>query len=538
MNRLLSICLSALALAVSMFTARAPLQSFLSKSAPGMVSNSVGANHPPLAPRWSWPLARPIGLQSDFAGPAAGSAFGFNLAAGNLNGDAHMDLILSAHTVDTPSLGSGEGEVYVLLGPLPYGQAWTMPEGAALRFQGAENQGYLGGIIDSGDLNGDEYDDLVMGSWATGKAYVYLGSQQVSGSAPQTIPVTAETMALTVLNASGGGFFCELNGDGYEDLLLQGSLAAANEYRVWAILGRPDFSLAAPKTLDTLTQADLTLTGFQQAGAGGKGDNLGCGDVDGDGYNDLVVGASGESPGGRVGAGTVYVVKGGPQFVPGEPLTLTMTTQADAIIPGIDGDPVAGAIGDGLGQALAVADLTGDGRADLLLGAPGSEGKANATDSSGEVVLWPGRALHGQTVDLAAEAAWTLTSDEPYALFGGAIDTGDFDGDGQLEILLGCAGCGRPTATYLAYGRAYVVEAGLPPGVHKLDAVARLAMLPGAQTLSLGAAVAAADLDDDGLDELVLGAPSFLDEPGDPPGGAFVLAWPDLKEIFLPFLRK
>jgi hypothetical protein len=484
----------------------------------------------------SWFLEGTKPNQASFLGRYPDTWFGGALAVGDVNGDGFDDLITNARYVQTDVQAGGE--VYVVPGPLSFNEVYTMPQRAAIVFQGtSEYQPQIGIFLDSGDMNGDGIDDIVMGSWISEKVYVYLGSPDIQSSTPVTIPATSDNMALTISPMDSGLIFCDFNADGFQDLFVEKLLSSDGlGLQVWGVLGTSTMTITNPATRMLPAEADIIINEFHVDHWGTPGQlNLACGDIDGDGAPDLAVGVYAESPSYRHGAGVVYVLRGNPEITAGSPVTLTMPDQADAIIEGVDGR--LSTDGDSFGASMVSADVNIDGRADLILGAPGASGPDNLIQRAGEVYLWLGRDLVGQRFIIASQASWTVYGEKRSESLGSAIVAGDFDRDGYPEILLGCPNCAPEGPPAYNSGRGYVLEPLQIEGQAAVTAVSRLNIVRDESAKCLGSAVAAMDLNGDHVKDLVLSAPCTDFSESDLPGIMYVVSYPDHFRSFLPFVR-
>lgn len=411
---------------------------------------------PPVGARYYWRV-RPC------AGPDGCYRYSFarlvNLGRSDrdFNGDGYSDVVIASP--QTTSASPQPGRVAIYFGGPSFDSV------VDVQLNGFAPGSLFGVSVSSaGDINADGFSDLIVGAsgvdnrmLTSGHAYLYLGG------------ATGITTPFADLVGSGGGHgrtvaaAGDVNGDGFDDVLV-GAPTFAEGGRVLLYHGR---AIA----FDTV--ADLTYT------AGVPGDGFGAaiaaGDVSGDGYSDVLVGAQNHNSGATTpgnNAGRAYLYLGGG------------FTRSDAIADGM----VTGAAGELLGAAVAAAgDLDQDGYADPVIGAPGA--------AASRVLLFRGSemsALSSPTSVLSGAQS-----------FGGAVATdGDVDRDGRPELIIGAqsqsieaAGAGR------AYVYAKVPAAGPPSPV----------VLPGtAASASFGAAVAAAgDVNGDGAGDVVVGAYNF-----------------------------
>ena len=214
------------------------------------------------APQWYLEGDKPG--QASIWGRFPHAEFGGTLAVGDVNGDGFDDLIANAR--DAPGIVQDSGEVYVIPGPLAFSETYTLPQVAAITFQaGWSSDEQMGIYLDSGDLNGDGFDDIVIGNWLSGRTYVYLGSANIQASSPITVAVSPETMALTVYPARDGLVLCDFNQDGYQDLFVERypwDVSREQGLKVFGVLGSPTLTMTQPVSLSLPADADITIQGF------------------------------------------------------------------------------------------------------------------------------------------------------------------------------------------------------------------------------------------------------------------------------------
>jgi hypothetical protein len=243
----------------------------------------------------------------------------------------------------------------------------------------------------------------------------------------------------------------DVNGDGHADLAAGAFPSAASTGQVIVFDGADGSFL-------------YSVAGEAEGDAFGRALG-GAGDVDGDGLPDLVVGAPGADPAGN-GSGRVRVLRG----------------LDGAVLWSADG----GASFDGLGASVAGAgDVNGDGRDDVIAGAPGADG------NTGYARVYSG---------VGGAVLWTFPGDAPGDRAGAAVaGVGDLDGDGRDDVAVGFPGSGARTA-----GGGRVVVFSGADGALLLD-------IAGTDPYAgLGASVAGADdVDGDGAPDFLIGAPAY-----------------------------
>ncbi|MBW1744749.1 MAG: FG-GAP repeat protein [Deltaproteobacteria bacterium] len=178
-----------------------------------------------------------------------------------------------------------------------------------------------------------------------------------------------------------------------------------------------------------------------------SGAALAQGDVNGDGYGDIIIGAPFVSLPGREKAGAVYVIFGGESFPSGSPVDLG-AGGASMVIQGA-------ATGDLLGASLGVGDVNGNGIDDIIIGAPGVD--TPGTDPAGVAyVIFGNQSLPSSFDLLSTPADVTIVGEQrkwDYNL-GIAIAAGDVDGDNVNDIILGFRGANSSAGkVYLVLGK-------------------------------------------------------------------------------------
>jgi hypothetical protein len=361
-----------------------------------------------------------------FDGDQAGAYFGFPVAAaGDVNGDGNDDVLVGASSYSNGE--PGEGRAYLFLGsrftglnPTPFLVVESDQAGAALGF-------FLSGV---GDVNADGYADVVVSSFRYDGAHVDEGlvDLYIGGLNGMTRTWTAEGNVAGAWFGAGVGRAGDVNGDGRDDVLVGSSQFARPEVSE----GRVQLFLAdGVRGLE-----DVPVWGYESDQAFATlGWSVVGGDVNGDGYSDVLVGADWydnvESNEGRA-----YLFLASSGVLPPAPTWTAEGNQRDVH----------------LGDCVAMADVNADGYADLLVG---SRGLDNAGSFAGRGYLYLGSA--GGPVE---PAAWTGEGGQAGATFANVIGgAGDVNGDGYEDVIVGEPLYDAPNAADA--GRAHLFY-GLP----------------------------------------------------------------------------
>lgn len=356
-------------------------------------------------------------------GPAMGDNFGIAVTgAGDLNGDGFADLVVSAAFANDEA-----GEVSVFLG----GTAGVSPS-ARMVLEGDRDGAHFGwSVAAAGDVNRDGYGDFIVGTLnaspggrdSAGTVSVFHGSATTVTPTPVRVLEGSAAGDLSSWSISGAG---DVNGDGYSDVVV-GAIAARGTGA--AHTGTAGVFLGTRMSVSTSASTELQGRAM--------GDYFGfavsvTGDVNGDGYSDVVVGAPVSAPGGRENAGSVSVFHGNVSGV---------STTPQWVYEGHT-------VNDRLGWSVASAgDTNGDGYTDLVLGAATASSGGRMSAGTAGVFLGIFSGVSGSAT------RWITGSTAGDQLGYSVASAGDVNGDGFADIVLGAphASANGSTAAGLAY---------------------------------------------------------------------------------------
>jgi len=266
----------------------------------------------------------------------------------------------------------------------------------------------------------------------------------------------------TISSQEFGNWVCiggDVNGDGFADMLICAPRWQNDRGRAYLYYGGEHMD----------TRADVVFTG-ENAGHCLGNQSGAFGDVNNDGYEDVIIGIPGRTWNDKTD-GYVNVYYGGPD----------MDSTPDAILKGEAGSE------EHLGLMVATGDIDNDGYADILVGAQGYD------NLCGRVYLFWGGDPFDPLPDVVFEG------EEADSLFGRRIDVGgDVNGDGYTDVLIGARQWGDKR-----YGRAYLF---LGNTMERMDTVCDYTFTGEGQNCNMGSSLDIFDVDNDGIDDVLVGA--------------------------------
>ncbi len=409
---------------------------------------------------------------------------------GDIDGDGYDDVAVGAMSDDDGA--SSGGAVYVYLGSATGLDSTTEVELFPSDGAGGDLVGrYLGG---AGDFDGDGYRDLLLSSPThdhslsnDGAAWVFYGSSTgIDGSVEQEL--THSSPALHDAFGSAVASAGDVDGDGFDDVIISAS-GADDSY---TDSGAAFVYLGSSTGVDLSTETTIAVSAGDSTAAFG-GTLLGELDLDDDGYEDVVIG----TPTGY--SGSVWIYLGSATGI--DPSSGTGLTPSDHHIVGF-------------ASSLAAADFDGDGHDDLAIGARGDD-TAGGSTNTGAVYLYLGASTG---VDASSEVKWTTSDVGTRDAVGGNLAAGsDLDADGLPELLVGVSA--HDHSGYTDAGSVYVYY-GSSTGLSTASEDKLTASSPADEDY-LGGVAAVGDVDGDGFDDLAAG----MRGQDSPPNGGSVLVW-------------
>ncbi len=476
-------------------------------------------------------------------GVAAGDRLGGSVSnAGDVNGDGFDDVIVGASRTD-PN-GNASGSSYVVFGKAAGFDAAmdlsSLDGDNGFRLDGVAADDYSGGSVSSaGDINGDGFDDVIVGAPSadpngdrSGSSYVVFGRasgfdasmslSDLDGSNGFRLDGLAERDFLGLSVSSAG----DVNGDGFDDVII-GSNDSADTYSSFTstigyLVFGSDSGFSPALNLSSLDGSNGFRLDVDAYNANSTSVSS-AGDINGDGFDDLVIDY-------RLDIYTFrsysesYVVFGKASGFDAA-LDLSSLDGSDGFrLSGVQFGPYSYSGGE-----LVVSnagDVNGDGFDDLIVGSP----SGGSSYYAGVSYVVFGRASgFGATLDLGSlngSNGFRLDGVAERDNLGGSVSSaGDVNGDGFDDLIVGARGAdpyeiAGAGASYVVFGRASGFAATM--NLSSLDGNDGFRLDGVAEDDRLGRVSSAGDVNGDGFDDLLVGAPD-ADPNGNESGSSYVL---------------
>lgn len=459
------------------------------------------------------------------AGPDAG-AFELDTVTGVLSfrippdfelpQDANADNVYEVNIRASSTDGYEEKTFYITVADVDE----TLP--GTLTIQGYASSGIGYSVSDAGDVDGDGYDDFLIGSYIGhtdlgnwyGQSWLVWGSSATAES-DGVLDLSTAVADGTAVRIDGANVWDvsgqsvssagDVDGDGLDDVLIGGNTGT---YLVWGSALSTDADGVIDLENLVSNGEGLYFSGVT-SGAGLVVAN--AGDVDGDGVNDILIGnAYAES----ASNGAVYLVWGASAIADADGMIALDTLAADGagvVISGADNEQLGGAVS-------SAGDVDGDGYDDVLIGARGAD--VNGDVDAGAAYVFSGAALAADT-DGNVSAATAVADGDAIILRGINADDqagysisnlGDLDGDGYGDILIGAPynddGALSAGSAYIVWGSAIESDADgvIDLGTIAADGTGVVLMSSEASDLAGWSVSNAGDIDGDGIDDILVGA--------------------------------